>query len=173
MEEKNVSFTGTISHITTEKTSNKFEGTGKVFFPSSDSFFLRIIVFSFTITVSLTITFSLFKFFGSDINFLFFPSGPAPPTGTEIINASEPISKHLKSFGIDSYIVVLGEFILSSEAADLEYRLRQKRMYPRNIVYNARYYVYVGPRYGKHRATSALHAAQRIGYKQAYILYPE
>jgi hypothetical protein len=174
MDGKDVKFSGTISHLTTEKTSNKFEGSGKLFYPESTSFIVQVTKFTLTISLSLTLSVTLLdKLLGIDCNFIFPPSGTVQNSGAEIVIPPEPLSQNLKALGIDSYVVVVKEVNQYSEATELEYHLRKNRVYAKHLIYNAKYYVYVGPLYAKQRATSALNAATHLGYSGAYILFPE
>lgn len=170
MPEK-VEFTGTIGNTVAETTQRTFKGTATTDRPS------RVVRNVITITIALPITVTLFKI-AFDFNpTLYFPTIPqtyTPPQATkELPPADEPLSTKLRAFGIDSYIVIVSVCDNEAQATELEYVLRQKRTHAKHLVYKSRYYVYVGPLYGKQRVNSALKSFYRLGYPEAYFLYPE
>ncbi len=172
MEDNNVKFIGTISHLSTEKTTNKFEGSGKLSWPGSASPIAVAIAFSLALTLSLVVL----KQFGVDINLMCAPPGTigaATETKDGIVAPLEPLPRKLKELGIEGYIVVISEFNDYSKAKELEYILRQRRVHANHLVCDSRYYVYVGPLYGKQHAMGTLNTVSSLGFNGAKIVTPE
>jgi hypothetical protein len=189
MPNQPIEFNGTIGTTVAQTTQQTFKGTGVIVSPATSA--ARNYTVIKTVTVTLTITISLtvlFKFiFEVDINRFLdsikFPERislpetkapqPKEPLPQELPPPEEPLSAKLREFGIDSYIVVVGICNTGNQAGKLEYELRQQRVYSRQLAYNSKRYVYVGPLYSKQYMNSVLEKVYRLGYTEAYSLRPE
>jgi len=173
MPEK-IDFTGTFGNTVAETTTRTFKGSA-TYEPRPS----RVIYNFIKIAIPVTITIALFKFVLEPNTSFYLPTIPqiyTPPQQTippEPVALSEPLSAKLREFGIDSYIVVVSAFDNAAQATELEYLLRQRRTHAKHLAFNSRYYVFVGPLYGKPRMDSALKSLYRWGYNEAYAVYPE
>ncbi len=179
-----VEFSGTIGTTVAETTQKTFKGTGILVSPPASPArnytIIKTATITFTMTISLTLLFN--ANFEVDINRILdsikfpqttsLPETKAPPP-EELPPPEEPLSAKLKGLGIDSYIVVVGICDNSSQAAEFERVLRQKRVYAKQLAHQAKHYVYIGPLYSKQYMNSVLERVHRLGYADAYSLRPE
>ncbi|MGH7495552.1 MAG: hypothetical protein ACREOO_24595 [bacterium] len=172
MPEK-VEFSGTIGTTEAVSVQRSFKGTAVM--ATGTRRVIEVVTVTFTITIS--ITFLLKVVFDVDLNRLFYyappPQTTTPPVTQVVLPTEEPLSAKLRELGIDSYIVIVRVYENAAEAEELEYVLRQQRVYAKHLIYNSKYHVYVGPLYAKQRMNAALQSLERLGYTGAYSLYPE
>lgn len=176
MSEQTVEFSGTIQNSGPQKIT----GTGKIVSPEAGPQKVSItsinvvqITFAITITLSITLAFTFeFLFEGRTPSSSKEQELPKLVDTTVSVLLDESLSARLREFGIDGYIVIVDIFDNVVDAEYFESVLRQKRVHEKSLFFQSKYYVYVGPLYGKRRASSVLHKIRQLGYSEAYLLYP-
>ena len=172
MPEK-VEFSGSIGTTEAVTIQRGFKGTA--WMQTGPSRVFPIVALS--ITIPITISFLLKVVFNVDLIPLLYYAPPpqtiTSPVTQVVLPTEEPLSAKLRELGIDSYIVIVRDCDNEAQATELEYILRQQRVYAKHLIYKSKYHVYVGPLYAKQRVNAALQSLDRLGYKGAYFLYPE
>lgn len=174
-----VEFSGTISDTVATTTQRTFKGSGNLVSPVVRSPGFRIITkVAAPAAVVLSFSFALKFVFNVDLDRIISdylknwpPPVPASPQ-SQPAPPEVPLSTKLQEFGIDSYIVVVRECQSSTEAEAFEYELRQKRVYAKDLAYQSKHYVYIGPLYSKSYMQSILRKMYDMGYDGAYSLRP-
>lgn len=177
-----VEFSGTFGDTVSVTTQRTFKGSGMVVSRPGDfcKALIKIIKFIFMFAVSLIFLFGFFKIICEVDNdnivgylrFDFFKKTPVTEVTVPTSQPEEPLSKKLRELGIDSHIVVVRECKSSAEAEELEYVLRQKRVFASDLSYKSKHYVYIGPLYSRNYMYSVLRKVHDLGYENAYSLRP-
>lgn len=182
MPENTVEFSGTIQ----SPGPQKITGTGKIVSSGTDAQRVSItntnilkITFTITITITITLALTLEFLFEGRISGVLKTIEPSPSVEIKVeiipedsLSIRAALSTKLREFGIDGSIVIVDVFDNLTDAEYFESVLRQKRVHEKSLFFQSKYYVYVGPLYGR-RASSVLQEVQQLGYTKAYILKPK
>lgn len=185
-----VKFTGTLKHLVTEQTQNKFEGAAEIK-PSRQRLIITsaVVTISFTFTVAFTfkLIFDVNIFDVNALMSLFQHTGqltsPMGQTQSQPLavqaqpQASMPASAQIsplnsKALGLSGYLVIVRICDTPEEALTLKLALRQARVNVDHLIHQSRFVVFIGPVYSKNRADSVLRALVSLGYNTAYLVSP-